>query len=214
MAKETAHQLGTPISAIIAWLEILKSNKDPEDAEQEIISELYKDVDRLNLIADRFSKIGSKPVLQQVMVHDTLSRVVNYMKRRAPRNVKFIFTKHAFEDGHEIWVNPHLFEWVIENLIRNALDAMESKGNIIFDVTKKGGWININISDTGKGISPKSMRKIFDPGYSTKKRGWGLGLSLAKRIVENYHHGKIFVKETKPNEGTTFTIQLPEKMDA
>jgi signal transduction histidine kinase len=209
LAKETAHQLGTPISAILAWLELLESANADEESNKEIYREMKKDVDRLNLIADRFGKIGSRPVLKRRDLGEMVEHAVAYMKRRASRNVKFVY--HS-EEGRNKWVNvnPPLFEWVVENLLRNALDAMEGKGNVVLDIYNNGRFTCLDISDTGKGIPASKFHQVFEPGFSTKKRGWGLGLSLAKRIIENYHHGKIFVKESKLNVGTTFTIQLPK----
>jgi len=208
LAKETAHQLGTPISAIMAWISLLDNTLDKNDANQEILLELDKDVKRLNLIADRFSKVGSKPELKEVAINDVVDQALDYMKRRASRKVKFVY------DTENIPVlmasiNPPLFEWVVENLLRNALDAMDGKGNIVVDIYEENNRTCLDISDTGKGIPSGKFKAVFEPGFSTKKRGWGLGLSLAKRIIEMYHKGRIFVKESKINGGTTFTIQLP-----
>ncbi len=211
MAKETAHQLGTPISAIIAWIEHLKVSGI--NAEQdEIVGELRNDVERLELIADRFSKIGSKPKLDSFDVKQEIETAFVYMKRRAPKNVKFEISddNSAYYNG---LLNQHLFAWVIENLLRNSLDSMESTGTISANIYHDGGYINVDLSDTGKGIIASKHKTVFQPGYSTKKRGWGLGLSLAKRIIENYHKGQIFVKTSKPNEGTTFTIRLEKVLD-
>ena len=208
MAKETAHQLGTPISAIMAWIEHLKSGgrKDPE--QMEIIGELEKDVTRLELIADRFSKIGSAPKMESINIFKELEKCRKYMQRRAPRKVQFDFPD---PNGKEISVqiNPPLFDWVVENLLRNALDAMDGTGCISAEVQRDNGYVTLDISDTGKGIPGSKLKTVFQPGYTTKKRGWGLGLSLAKRIIENYHKGKIFVKQSKVGEGTTFSIKLP-----
>ncbi|WP_236974480.1 sensor histidine kinase [Membranihabitans maritimus] len=208
MARETAHQLGTPISAIIAWLEHLKTT-DVNNEQMEIVEELQNDVNRLELIADRFSKIGAAPNLTTVNIFDQIEGTMKYMQKRAPRKVNFILENNT--DG-EIFaqINVHLFNWVIENLMRNALDAMEGKGEIKSIITEEEDYIEIEVSDTGKGISSKSLKTVFEPGYTTKKRGWGLGLSLAKRIIENYHKGKIYVKKSIPNEGTTFAIKLPK----
>jgi len=208
MAKETAHQLGTPISAIIGWIEHLKENSPHDTAQQEIVTELRNDVTRLELIADRFSKIGSKPELVTINLIEELESCREYMQRRAPKKMIFQFPKH---DSIPVYVkmNCHLFDWVVENILRNALDSMEGSGTITATVTTQGHHAHIDLSDTGKGIPANKFKRVFEPGYTTKKRGWGLGLSLAKRIIEEYHSGKIFVKNSKPNEGTTFTIQLP-----
>lgn len=209
MAKETAHQLGTPISAILAWLENLKMTTDGNEIQNEIIKELEHDVSRLELVADRFSKIGSKPELQKVNVISVLDEIKEYMARRSPRRMKF-----EFPDINDTPVyahlNNHLFTWVMENLIRNSLDAMGNEGEIKAELSIDDEYVNIDLSDTGKGIPSNKFKTVFQPGFSTKKRGWGLGLSLVKRIIENYHEGKIFVKKSKINEGTTFTIRLPK----
>lgn len=210
LAKETAHQLGTPISAIMAWISLLETTLEKNDANQEVLFELDKDVKRLNLIAERFSKVGSKPELKEVSIVDVVDQAVDYMKRRASRHVKFVFDKETLP-ALSAKINPPLFEWVVENLLRNALDAMDGKGNIVIDIYAENDKICLDISDTGKGIPANKFKAVFEPGYSTKKRGWGLGLSLAKRIIEMYHKGRIFVKESKPNVGTTFTIQLPTR---
>lgn len=208
MAKETAHQLGTPISAIIGWIEHLKDISKNQPEQLEVVDELQNDVDRLELIADRFSKIGSKPDLKKINIIKELDHAKKYMQRRASKKTIFEFPD---ADNNVIYcnINSHLFNWVVENLLRNSLDAMEGKGKISAKVFSSNGMANIEITDTGKGIPPNQFKSIFKPGYTTKKRGWGLGLSLAKRIVENYHNGKIFVKNSKPNEGTTISILLP-----
>ncbi len=209
MAKETAHQLGTPITAILGWLEHLRMMKGEDEETMEIVGELENDVNRLNLVADRFSKIGSAPELQAINVYEELDKCKVYMERRAPRKVKFDFPAPD-SPAKNININQHLFDWVVENLIRNALDAMDGKGEISAEVTEDKEFINIDISDTGKGIPANKHKTVFQPGFTTKKRGWGLGLSLAKRIIESYHSGKIFVKKSIVNEGTTFTIKLPK----
>ncbi len=206
MAKETAHQLGTPISAIIAWLENLKLMKSEDEETMEIVTELEHDVERLNLIADRFSKIGSTPKLEELSVAFQLSECRQYMEKRAPRKVSFEFPDD--NQGFMARINPPLFNWVIENLIRNALDAMGGKGVITATIIEDNTHITIDLSDTGSGIPANKLKTVFEPGFTTKKRGWGLGLSLAKRIIESYHSGKIFVKSSIMNEGTTFTIKL------
>lgn len=210
MAKETAHQLGTPISAIVAWIEHLKSIRDQDGEVQEVLGELRDDVSRLELIADRFSKIGSAPKLEEVNVYEELDRCRAYMQRRAPRKVAFDFPDPAAQNGRTIRINPHLFDWVVENLLRNALDAMDGSGSISAEVYNDNDFVYIDISDTGKGIPANKFKTVFQPGFTTKKRGWGLGLSLAKRIVEEYHSGKIFVKRSEEGKGTTFTIQMPK----
>ena len=207
MAKETAHQLGTPISAIIAWIEFLKESNTDRPEELEVIGELRNDVTRLELIADRFSKIGSEPELEKARLFDLTEEIKDYMKRRSPRKVIFDFPEE--DKGQYAMVNKHLFSWVLENLIRNSLDAMDGSGTISAQIKEDQRYITIDISDTGKGIPASKHKEVFTPGYSTKQRGWGLGLSLAKRIIEQYHKGKIFVKSSKANEGTTFSIQLP-----
>jgi signal transduction histidine kinase len=211
MAKETAHQLGTPISGIVAWIEHLKMIREEDTEVTEILGELRNDVMRLELIADRFSKIGSAPKLEAINVFDELDKCRAYMQRRAPRKVEFDFPSLETEkEDLKIMINPGLFDWVVENLLRNALDAMDGKGRIAADIYNDKDYIYIDISDTGSGIPPNKFKTVFQPGFSTKKRGWGLGLSLAKRIVEDYHSGKIFVKKSVIGEGTTFTIQLPK----
>ncbi|MBK8080812.1 MAG: HAMP domain-containing histidine kinase [Saprospiraceae bacterium] len=206
MAKETAHQLGTPISAILGWVEYLKEVFKDKPEQDFIIHELKKDVDRLELVADRFSKIGSKPVLKRYDLFQELVEVKDYIQRRSPKKVVFEITPPY--QKIEVEINQHLFAWVIENLLRNSLDAMENKGKITIELGEDTENIFIDISDTGHGIPGQKFKSIFRPGYSTKKRGWGLGLSLAKRIIEEYHKGKIFVKSSKPFEKTTFSIKL------
>jgi len=208
MAKETAHQLGTPISAIIAWIEILRERLDGKEEEQEILNELTNDVKRLDLVADRFSKIGSAPKLERTNIYTELVSCQNYMIKRTPKNVQFNFPKKDPE--LYVMINQHLFDWVVENLLRNSLDAMDGKGKISASIYQEDNYVCIDLSDTGKGIPANKQKTIFKPGYSTKQRGWGLGLSLAKRIIENYHKGKIFVKKSALDEGTTFTIKLPQ----
>lgn len=209
MAKETAHQLGTPISAIMAWIEhlnlIVKDNEEGKD----VINELKNDVSRLELIADRFSKIGSKPTLQHINVLEELNKNKEYMQKRASRKVVFDFPEIS-EPPVFVDINTHLFDWVLENLIRNALDAMDGQGKIKCSVYNSDQYIGIDLTDSGKGIPSSKWKTVFQPGYTTKKRGWGLGLSLAKRIIESYHNGKIFVKNSTSEKGTTFTIQLPK----
>ncbi len=211
MAKETAHQLGTPISAIMAWLELLKGMEIKDEEVVDILGELRNDVGRLELIADRFSKMGSQPELRKGDIRPSLQKIVDYMNKRAPKKVHFHYTPPPQEISVEI--NAPIFEWVIENLIRNALDALEGQGDITLDVIDLDREVQIDLSDTGKGIPAKLHKQVFKPGFSTKKRGWGLGLSLAKRIVEEYHQGEIFVKKSAAGEGTTFSIVLPKAKD-
>jgi len=203
MSKETAHQLGTPLSSLMAWLEILKS----KSIEPEIITELEKDIKRLETITERFSKIGSVPKLENENVIKVLENAVNYIKSRVSKNVEFKINSLS---GKEIYatMNIPLFEWVIENLARNSVDAMDGRGSITIDVLDQTESVYIDITDTGKGISKSNFKTIFEPGYTTKQRGWGLGLSLSKRIIENYHSGKIFVKHSEINKGTTIRITL------
>lgn len=202
LSKETAHQLGTPISSLMAWTEILKENY-PDDT---LIPEMDKDVKRLELIADRFSKIGSRPETVQASLSAVLEHVIEYMDRRTSSKVKFI---KDFHDGDiTVRINAALFEWVIENLCKNAVDAMEGNGTITFTTAQTADKVIIEVSDTGKGIRKKDINNVFKPGFTTKKRGWGLGLSLAKRIIEEYHKGRISVKSSEPGRGTTFRIEL------
>jgi len=212
MAKETAHQLGTPISGIVAWIEHLCAIREEDEEVTEILGELRNDVKRLELIADRFSKIGSPPKLQPVPLIEELNKCREYMERRAPRRVRFEFPEKSTSPGLQVFINPGLFDWVVENLLRNALDAMDGTGTISAEVYEDKNNIYIDISDTGSGIPPGKFKTVFEPGYSTKKRGWGLGLSLARRIIEEYHSGRIFVKKSVIDEGTTFTIQLPKNV--
>lgn len=200
MSKETAHQLGTPLSSIVAWMELLKEN----EANGEWIAEMEKDVSRLQLIADRFSKIGSVPQLKEENLVGRLQGMVAYMRMRKPQKVTIDF-EHE-EDDVQVLLSGPLFDWVIENLIRNALDAMEGEGRILISLHNQPRVVTIDISDTGKGIPKNNFKKVFAPGFSTKQRGWGLGLSLARRIIQKYHNGSIFVKSSEPGKGTTFRI--------
>lgn len=203
LSKETAHQLGTPVSSLMAWLEMLKEQY-PDD---ELLPEMDKDVKRLQLIADRFSKIGSLPEPVEGSMNEVLEHVVDYMDRRTSRQVTMI---RRFPD-HEVIVkmNASLFEWVIENLCKNAVDAMEGRGTITLTLADEQEQVVIEVQDTGKGIRKKDLGNVFTPGFTTKKRGWGLGLSLARRIVEEYHKGRIFVKQSELGKGTTFRIEMP-----
>ena len=203
MSKETAHQLGTPISSLMAWVELLKmQNIDPK-----LIEEFEKDTQRLEKITERFSKIGSVPELIRTDVAETIRSTVSYLKTRSSLKVKYLldFDEQA---KYEVPLNASLFTWVIENLCKNAIDAMNNVGTIQISLIEKGDQILIDVADTGKGISKSYHKTVFQPGFTTKKRGWGLGLSLAKRIVENYHKGKIFLKQSEINKGTTFRIIL------
>ena len=205
LSKETAHQLGTPISSLMAWVEILKENY-PDD---ELIPEMDKDVKRLELIAERFSKIGSLPEPVDASMNTVLEHVVDYMDRRTSKKVEMI--RHLPDHEVIVKMNTALFEWVIENLCKNAVDAMEGKGRIELTLTDEDHRVVIEVSDNGKGIRKKDLKNVFTPGFTTKKRGWGLGLSLAKRIVEEYHKGKIFVKQSEVGKGTTFRIELRQE---
>ncbi|MGQ1889378.1 ATP-binding protein [Thermophagus sp. OGC60D27] len=204
MAKETAHQLGTPTSSLLGWIEVL-----PEKIEDKsLVEEMRYDVQRLQIITDRFSKIGSSPHMVRMNVADMLKSVITYLEHRISSGVQFEIMDESGKSDFEIMANRPLFEWVIENLCKNAADAMQGKGIISF---RWGIWhqkVYLDISDTGKGIPRKDHKTIFKPGYTTKKRGWGLGLTLVRRIVEEYHHGRIFVKESAPGKGTTFRILM------
>ena len=203
LSKETAHQLGTPISSLLAWVDLLKMRHK----EDKLIVEMEKDVNRLRIIAERFSKIGSKPDLQIVSLNETLLNSVQYMTNRSSQKVAI--NCHLPEDEHLfIKLNVPLFEWVIENLCKNAIDAMDGVGRIDIHVLLKNDEVYIDVKDTGKGMDKRKFKVIFTPGFTTKKRGWGLGLSLAKRIIEEYHGGKIFVKQSELNVGTVFRIIL------
>ena len=202
LSKETAHQLGTPISSLMAWVEILKENH-PDD---ELIPELDKDVKRLERIAERFSKIGSLPEPKEGSMNDVLNHVVDYMRRRTSNKVEMVC--HVPEQDVIVKMNSSLFEWVVENLCKNAVDAMEGSGRIDLSLREEGSKAVLEVKDTGKGIRKKDLKNVFTPGFTTKQRGWGLGLSLAKRIVEEYHHGRIFVKSSELGKGTTFRVEL------
>ncbi len=205
MAKETAHQLGTPISSLMAWVEILKA----KNVDLGIIEEINKDTNRLKTVADRFSKIGSEAELSKTSVDDLLTLNIEYLKKRSAKGITYSFKKHPNKEIFAL-INTVLFNWVIENLLKNSVDSMIGKGQITVDISNSNNeTVIIDISDTGKGINPQDLKTVFEPGFTTKKRGWGLGLSLTKRIVEEYHNGKVFVKKSEVNKGTTFRISLP-----
>jgi len=204
MAKETAHQIGTPLSSLMAWIELIKSGHNEPD----MAIEMEKDLGRLLTITDRFSKIGSKPELKLQTITPSIQNIISYLKPRIPSKVTMDIIGMEKLQGVEVYFNQPLFEWVIENLCRNAVDATEGKGAITVELGMGTKHIYIDITDTGKGISANKQKMVFEPGYTTKKRGWGLGLSLTKRIIQNYHNGKIFVKKSEPGVGTTFRIEL------
>jgi len=223
LSRETAHQLGTPLSSLMGWVELLKENAGNAEKVRSLTSEIGRDIERLSKIANRFSKIGSKPDLTYENIYDVVSKVKDYFEKRLPRltlsgdgteNQKRKVTleiKGSKKAGGLI--NRELFEWVIENLTKNALDAIEnSKGKIIYDIQDKGSHINIDVTDTGKGLDLKFRKDIFRPGFSTKMRGWGLGLSLSKRIIETYHRGKLTLKESQIGKGSTFRIRLKRQL--
>lgn len=202
MAKETAHQLGTPISSLQGWIEMLREHEKYPD----ISKEMEKDVNRLKLISDRFGKIGSTPKLEEHNIFEQVEKMVAYIKRMSTDKVNFIVEKSANNINAKI--SAPLFDWVIENLLKNALDAMDGKGLITIKIKQEPGHAIIDIRDSGKGISKQNISKVFKPGFTTKKRGWGLGLSLCKRIIEQYHKGQLYVKSTEVGKGTTFRIIL------
>lgn len=206
MAKETAHQLGTPISSLMAWIEILKL----QDVDLNLVKEFEKDTQRLEKITERFSKIGSRPELIPTNLVEVLLSTISYLETRSSGKIKFITDFNGYTQL-EAPLNAALFSWVIENLCKNAIDAIQNHGTITIGLKENGHNVMIDITDTGKGISKSQFKIVFHPGYSTKKRGWGLGLSLAKRIIENYHKGKIFVKWSEAGKGTTFRIILKKK---
>ncbi len=203
MAKETAHQLGTPVSSLEGWVEMLREKPENE----KIAHELEKDVNRLRLVSDRFGKIGSTPHLEETDLVQQIRAMVDYMKKRAAGKIIFNVLTH----DHQVItarISPPLFDWVIENLLKNALDAMEGKGSITLDIVEDKKTVHIDITDSGKGISKQNVARVFKPGFTTKKRGWGLGLSLSRRIIETYHKGEIFVKHSELGKGTTFRVVL------
>lgn len=204
MAKETAHQIGTPLTSLMGWVEILKGNNIDSDH----IMEIEKDINRLNTISERFNKIGSKPILIKTNISTATKEIIDYLKTRVSNRVsiKFDINKDYFS-----LINKSLYSWTIENLIKNSVDAVKGDGEILINIFKEGLNINITIEDNGIGINKSNFNKIFNPGYTTKKRGWGLGLSLSKRIIENYHDGKIFIKSSEKNIKTIIVIQLREE---
>ena len=201
MAKETAHQLGTPVSSLEGWVEVMREDERYKD----VVPELAKDVNRLRLVSDRFGKIGSSPQLEDTDIIRAIYQMVDYIRKRAPGKVQMRVHTHGLETLRAR-VSPPLFDWVIENLLKNALDAMEGRGNIDVDIRQHKEGIQVDVSDTGKGITSQNIRNVFKPGFTTKKRGWGLGLSLSRRIIEQYHNGEIFVKHSEPGRGTTFRV--------
>jgi signal transduction histidine kinase len=203
MAKETAHQLGTPLTSLQGWVEMMKDN--PDNAK--MVVEMEKDVNRLKLVSDRFGKIGSTPHLEEHDVVDQVSTMIEYIRKRAPGKVQFSLDTDGVSQI-PAKISPPLFDWVIENLLKNALDAMEGRGSIAVQIRQQGTEVLIDVTDTGKGIARQNIQRVFKPGFTTKKRGWGLGLSLSKRIIDQYHKGQLFVKQSELNKGTTFRIVL------
>jgi signal transduction histidine kinase len=210
LAKETAHQLGTPLSSLMAWIEVLRD--DPEIKNKGIADELDKDVRKLRVVTERFSSIGSTPTLRPENIHTVVLNVINYLQPRLSSKIKF--EVYTLSDNILVKVHPPLFEWVLENLFKNAVDAMGSTGTISVKILRgSGNKVFLDISDTGKGIPPSILPSVFKPGFTTKKRGWGLGLALAKRIIELYHEGRIYVKSSDESHGTTFRIELKSTLN-
>jgi signal transduction histidine kinase len=206
LSKETAHQLGTPLMALTGWIELLRTEQSRPEVVSEAVSEMEKDLERLKLIAERFSKVGSEPQLKEENLVDRLAQMVDYMQKRASSRV--VINLIAKEEFVPVRISAPLFDWVVENLIRNALDAMNNAGRIEIKLVDSNHQVTVDVSDTGKGIPRHQIRKVFTPGFTTKKRGWGLGLSLARRIIKEYHNGSIFVKQSEAGKGTTFRIIL------
>ena len=202
MAKETAHQMGTPLTSLQGWAEMLKQ----EPVNEPYIKDIEKDISRLVLVSDRFGKIGSTPQLEKTSLLPLVEEMIAYMKRRASGKVSFQLNTNV--DNVQVLISPTLFNWVLENLIKNALDAMEGAGKIMITVDEQQKDVIVDVADTGKGISAANIKEVFKPGFTTKKRGWGLGLSLSKRIIEQYHKGSLFVKNSEPGKGTTFRIVI------
>ena len=209
MAKETAHQLGTPLSSLMAWIEYLKSKGREEDH----IEEMEKDISRLNTITERFSKIGSAPSISKENLIEVINYSLKYIKSRSSSKVELIL-ENKHQHDIEASINIPLFEWVLENIFKNAVDSMNGEGSIKVKITDQQQFVYIDISDTGKGIPKSKFKTVFKPGYTSKSRGWGLGLSLSKRIIEEYHGGHIFIKSSEPNKGTTFRIVIPKQRSA
>ncbi|MGM9804778.1 MAG: sensor histidine kinase [Muribaculaceae bacterium] len=205
LSKETAHQLGTPISSLMAWMQML----DTMGVDADVVKDMDKDVHRLSVIADRFSKIGSKPEMEMAFINESVTSSMEYMRSRISKRVDLNIVVHD-EQNCGVMLCQSLFEWVMENLTKNAVDAMQSEGKLTITVSDGGNMALIDVKDTGKGIARKNFKNVFNPGYTTKKRGWGLGLTLVKRIIEEYHGGKIYVKESELGQGTTFRIELPK----
>jgi len=216
LSKETAHQLGTPLSSLMGWVELLKINSNDPDKVNDLISEIENDLERLKKVADRFSKIGSTPEMREENLIKVIERVIAYFERRIPqsgKNIELVIdiksSSESLKQQFTAKINPELFEWVLENLTKNAIDAIEEKtGKITYQLSEDRKHIFLDVIDTGKGIDLKYRKEIFRPGFSTKKRGWGLGLSLAKRIIEEYHKGEIFVKTSSPGKGSVMRIVL------
>lgn len=208
MAKETAHQLGTPLSSLMAWVEYFKEMPETK-IDESIVKELEKDLNRLTVVTERFSKIGSSPVLKKENLYEILGGMVEYLNTRVSRKIKIVLDASGFEE-YRVFLSRPLFEWVIENMSKNSIDAMDGNGSVILRLSESNRHIFIDVIDEGKGIPHTHFEKVFKPGYSTRKRGWGLGLSLAKRIIKDFHKGDIFVKESELNVGTTMRIKLPK----
>ena len=202
MAKETAHQLGTPISSLMAWNQLLEA----QGVDEYITKEIDKDIERLSMVTNRFSKIGSEAVLEEENMGVILEEIIEYLRKRISAKISLNYEKP--QQLVTAMVNRSLIEWVVENIAKNAVDAMEGSGNITFEITQGDDYVQIDIIDNGKGIPSNKLKTVFQPGYTTKKRGWGLGLSLVKRIVEDFHKGKVFVLRSEPGVGTTFRINL------
>ena len=210
MARETAHQLGTPISSMMGWIELLKHQAGEGKSKMtETLRDMDNDLQRLQKIADRFSKIGSKPDLKEENIAEVIDKVLQYFQRRIPQTGKRVQLSFDQKGILSAQINRELFEWVIENLVKNALDAIDSgEGKVTISISERPDFVYIDVTDNGKGIEPSYKKEVFRPGFSTKKRGWGLGLSLSQRIIESYHRGKLTLKESRPGVATTFRIKL------